>query len=70
LRDLRRPYPRRQALVGRGVNKPHCAHTFTEEPKIVLNCFYTPSLATVRTLLVALSLVAMALAGSAGSNWS
>jgi hypothetical protein len=36
----------------------------------VLNRFCVPSVATLRTLLVGLSLVAMALAGSAGSNWA
>ena len=41
----------------------------TEEPKIVLNRIYSPSVATLRTLLMAVSLVAMALAGSAGAHW-
>ena len=35
----------------------------------MLNRFYIPSVATLRALLMGLSLVAMALAGSAGGNW-
>ena len=35
----------------------------------MLNRFTIPSPATLRALLVGLSVVAMALAGSAGSNW-
>jgi hypothetical protein len=35
----------------------------------VLNRIYSPSVTTLRTLLMAVSLVAMALAGSAGAHW-
>jgi len=41
----------------------------TEEPAIVLKRIFLSSEATLRTLLVAVSLVAMALAGSAGGHW-
>ena len=68
-RDLRPPYPRRQALVGRRQTHHTPPTHITEEPNIVLNRIYSPSVATLRTLLMAVSLVAMALAGSAGANW-
>jgi hypothetical protein len=35
----------------------------------VLNRINVPSVATLRTLLMAVSFVAMALAGSAGAHW-
>jgi hypothetical protein len=35
----------------------------------VLNRIYSPSVTTLRTLLIAVSFVAMALAGSAGAHW-
>jgi hypothetical protein len=50
-------------------NTPHFAHTSQRSQNIVLNRIYSPSVTTLRMLLMAVSLVAMALAGSAGSHW-
>jgi hypothetical protein len=46
--------------------RPH----ITEERSVVLKRMYVPSVPTLRTLLVGLSFVAMALAGSAGVHWA
>ena len=69
IRDLRQFEPRRQALERAAANTPHSANTSQRSQNIVLNRIYSPSVATLRTLLMAVSLVAMALAGSAGAHW-
>ena len=69
IRDLWPLYLRRRALVRASANTTHSADTPHRSESTVLNRIYTPSVATARTLLMALSVVAMALAGSAGGHW-
>jgi hypothetical protein len=70
IRDLRRVSPWRQVLALFGASNSHSAKNIKQELSIVLKrIFYIPSVAQLRTLLVVLSFMAMALAGSAGCHW-
>jgi hypothetical protein len=57
------------ARVRAAAKQSHTPADITQEPRIVLKHIYSSSLVPLRPLVVALAFAAMALAGSAGSNW-